>query len=186
MISDADFLAAQTINAAGTPHDSGVRRYVLTGLLICGSCGRRLHPHWVHGRPGYRCRHRHTSAHPARDRPRWIYWSEHRILTEALDQLTRSGQLAAQSRIEDLIAHLRGTDAVIMCDAATLTIDDPSEDEPAADMDAMAPPQPVGRPIPQPRRPAIAARNLRAIKSADRQPSLPANRDPTSALHAET
>jgi Recombinase len=39
LINDADFLAAQTIRATGTPHDSDSRRYALTGLLICGPVG---------------------------------------------------------------------------------------------------------------------------------------------------
>jgi Recombinase zinc beta ribbon domain len=105
----------------------------MTGLLICGKCGRRLQPHWVHGRPAYRCRHGHTSAHPAGDGPRWIYWPEHRVLTEALDKLTGSGHLPALARSEDVVAHLRGRDAVIVCDSAALTIDDPTDDEPATE-----------------------------------------------------
>ena len=184
LISDADFLASQAIRATCIPHDSDARRYALTGLLICRPCGRRLQSHWVHGRPGYRCRHGHTSAHPADDGPRWIYLPEHRIVTEALDLLTRSGQLAVHAGLDDLIAHLHGRDAVVICDAATLTIDDPSE--PAGEMHAVARPQPVGRLIPGPRRPLSPARTLRAITSADRQPSLAAKRNPTSALHAET
>jgi site-specific DNA recombinase len=103
LVSDADFLAAQTIRATCTPHDNEARRCALTGLLICAACGRRLHPHWVHGRPDYRCRHGHTSAHPAGTSPRWIYWPEHRVLTEALDQITRSGHLAAHEGIDDLL-----------------------------------------------------------------------------------
>jgi hypothetical protein len=39
---------------------------VLAGLVRCRLCGRRLDSHWVNGRPGYRCRHGHTSA---RNRP---------------------------------------------------------------------------------------------------------------------
>jgi site-specific DNA recombinase len=107
LVSDADFLAAQTIRATCPPHDDGERRYRLTGRLICGACGRRLQPHWVHGRPAYRCRHGHTSAQSAGDGPRWIYWPEHRILTEALDQLTRGGHLPTHTGADDVIAYLR-------------------------------------------------------------------------------
>ena len=139
LVSEAEFLAAQTISAKRTPHDTGTRRYTLTGLLICGKCGRRLQPHWVHGRPAYRCRHGHTSAHPAGGGPRWIYWPERRVLTETLDQLTGSGHLPALARSEDAVAYLRGRDAVIVCDSAALTIDDPTDDEPATEPPAVTP-----------------------------------------------
>ena len=38
------------------------RRYLLAGLLVCGTCGRRMESAWSHGRAAYRCRHGHTSA----------------------------------------------------------------------------------------------------------------------------
>ena len=40
------------------------RRYLLAGLLVCGTCGRRMESAWSNGRPAYRCRHGHTSAAP--------------------------------------------------------------------------------------------------------------------------
>src|SRR3954452_15352043 len=55
LVSEADFLAAQLASAIAAPKDRVVRRYLLTGLLICEVCGRRLEAHWVHGRAGYRC-----------------------------------------------------------------------------------------------------------------------------------
>ncbi len=66
LVSDADFLAAQEISALAAPADQSVRRYRLTGLLLCAVCGRRLEGHWVHGRAGYRCRHgrNHHHSHP--------------------------------------------------------------------------------------------------------------------------
>jgi hypothetical protein len=146
LVSDADFLAAQTIRATCPPHDDGERRYRLTGLLICAACSRRLQPHWVHGRPAYRCRHGHTSAQFAGDGPRWIYWPEHRILTEALDQLTRGGHLPAHTGADDVLAYLRGKDAVVVCDATTVTIDDPADDGDAAQVHAPSPPEANGRP----------------------------------------
>jgi hypothetical protein len=131
LVSDADLLAAQAVRATCAPYDDGERRYRLTGLLICGLCGRRLQPQWVHGRPAYRCRHGRTSAYSVGDGARWIYWPERRILTEALDQLTRAGHLLARAGADDLLAHLRGRDAVIICDTATVAIDDSIDDEPA-------------------------------------------------------
>ncbi len=37
--------------------------------------------HWVHNRPGYRCRHGHTSAHqPTVERPKTIYLREDHLI----------------------------------------------------------------------------------------------------------
>ena len=59
------------------PGDGQTRRYRLTGLVVCGICGRRADAHWVHGRPGYRCRHGRTSASPPLPgRPKSLYWRE--------------------------------------------------------------------------------------------------------------
>jgi site-specific DNA recombinase len=41
---------------------AGGCRYLLAGLLICGTCGRRMESAWSNGKPAYRCRHGHTSA----------------------------------------------------------------------------------------------------------------------------
>ena len=103
LVTDTDFLATQAVRATCSPHDDGERQYRLTGLLICGAYGRRLQPHWVHGRPAYRCRHGRTSAHSIGDGARWIYWPGHRTLTEAYDQLTRRTS-ARSRRVDDLVA----------------------------------------------------------------------------------
>ncbi|WP_127507796.1 zinc ribbon domain-containing protein [Actinoplanes solisilvae] len=74
LVSDAEFTAAQQITAIGTPADGPSRRYALTGLLICATCGRRLTAHWTLHKPAYRCRHGHTTAHPtAAGTPQWVY-----------------------------------------------------------------------------------------------------------------
>jgi site-specific DNA recombinase len=88
LVSEADFIAAQDINAArgpaphaalaarGKPH-----RYLLAGLLACGACGRRMESAWSNGKPAYRCRHGHTSAAPPDPaRPKNAYIREDRIL----------------------------------------------------------------------------------------------------------
>jgi len=70
LVSEADFIAAQDIAAARGPDPDGglagpgKRRYLLAGLLTCGTCGRRMESAWSHGRPAYRCSHGHTSATP--------------------------------------------------------------------------------------------------------------------------
>jgi site-specific DNA recombinase len=81
LVSDRDFVAAQTVTALPTPSSGGARRYLLTGLVTCRTCGRRADAHWVHGRPGYRCRHGHTSASPPQPgRPKAMYVREDRLL----------------------------------------------------------------------------------------------------------
>src|SRR5688500_3994925 len=64
-----------------TTKDGETRRYVLAGLVTWGVCGRRMDGHWVHGRPGYRCRHGYRSAAPrSADAPRNVYVREDRLL----------------------------------------------------------------------------------------------------------
>ncbi|MBO3751118.1 recombinase family protein [Streptosporangiaceae bacterium NEAU-GS5] len=62
LVSEADFVAVQAVRAARTTADGRRRTYLLSGLVICGQCGRRMDSHWANQRPGYRCRHGHTSA----------------------------------------------------------------------------------------------------------------------------
>jgi hypothetical protein len=62
--------------------------------------------------------------------PRWIYWAEKRIVHEVLEQLPEQGVLPHQADAEDLLALLHKRGAVIVCDHATLTVDDPTTDEP--------------------------------------------------------
>jgi site-specific DNA recombinase len=87
LVSEADFIAAQDLGAArgpapvGDPAGPGTRRYLLAGLLICGTCGRRMESAWSHGKPAYRCRHGHTTAAlPGQDRSGNAYLREDRIL----------------------------------------------------------------------------------------------------------
>src|SRR6266567_221575 len=52
LVSEADFIAAQDISAARGPASviapaaPGTRRYLLAGLLACGTCGRRMESAW--------------------------------------------------------------------------------------------------------------------------------------------
>jgi hypothetical protein len=143
LVSEADFRAAQQISAAATPHDDQPQVYALTGLLICQLCGRRLQPHWVHGHPGYRCRHGYTSAQQPDEHPRWIYWPERRIHTEILAQLTGADQMPADASIQHLAYYLRNREAVIICSATTATIDEPRDAEPATNPEPGLTPAPV-------------------------------------------
>jgi len=83
LVSEADFIAAQEIKAARGPAPTvpAERRYLLAGLLTCGTCGRRMDSAWSSGRAAYRCRHGHTSAAgPDPGRPRNAYLREDRAL----------------------------------------------------------------------------------------------------------
>jgi site-specific DNA recombinase len=61
--------------------DDSRRSYRLSGLVICGLCGRRMGSHWANQRPGYRCRHGHTSAMTrAPDQPANLYVREDRLV----------------------------------------------------------------------------------------------------------
>ena len=70
LVSEADFIAAQDFHAARGPSPRadlagpGKRRYLLSGLLVCGMCGRRMESAWSNGKPAYRCRH--ATPPPAR------------------------------------------------------------------------------------------------------------------------
>ena len=87
LVSEADFIAAQDISAARGPAPKAgpavpqMRRYLLAGLLACGTCGRRMESAWSNGKAAYRCRHGHTSAaSPDPGRPKNAYVREDRIL----------------------------------------------------------------------------------------------------------
>jgi hypothetical protein len=70
LVSEADFIAAQDIHAARGPSPQAdlagpeKRRYLLSGLLVCGMCRRRMESAWSNGKPAYRCRHGHTTVSP--------------------------------------------------------------------------------------------------------------------------
>jgi site-specific DNA recombinase len=104
LVSEADFIAAQDINAARgpVPHATpAVRRYLLAGLLACGVCGRRMESAWSNGRAVYRCRHGRTSAMaPDPARPKNAYVREDKLLPHlpALQQLLTSPAMRARRR----------------------------------------------------------------------------------------
>ena len=88
LVSEAKFVAAQRVRAARQTRDGRARSYLLSGLVRCGVCGRRMDSHWVHGRAGYRCRHGHSSSQPrAADGPRYVYVREDLLVRELVGQL---------------------------------------------------------------------------------------------------
>jgi site-specific DNA recombinase len=107
LVSEADFIAVQAIRSTRTTADGARRTYRLAGLLRCGICGRRLDSHWANNRPGYRCRHGQTSAHPTTvpdDRQRAVYLREDELLHDLATTLGRgSGEPLTPAEVPDLL-----------------------------------------------------------------------------------
>ena len=145
LVSEDDFIAAQDISAARGPSPrtgiTGPKRrwYLLSGLLVCGTCGRRMESAWSNGKPAYRCRHGHTTAAPRDpERPKNIYVREDRILPHLpalhalLIQTTpdegrrkrmrRGIDVRHQASAEDVIAYLREQQVTLTYDPATGTL----------------------------------------------------------------
>jgi site-specific DNA recombinase len=116
LVSEDDFIAAQDVSVArGPAPEAGPaapqkRRYLLAGLLTCGTCGRRMESAWSNGKSAYRCRHGHTTAAPPDPgRPKNAHVREDRILPRlpALHLLLTGTQPPASRRRRTR----RGTDA---------------------------------------------------------------------------
>ena len=116
------------MTALATPDDGNLDRYELTGLVICGLCGRRAEGHWAHGRARYRCRHGHTSASDASpDRPKTLYVRQDQLLDQARVQLAHLlGVQRTDNDLADLAelaAQLRGRGITILCTPVSITLD---------------------------------------------------------------
>ncbi|WP_231956900.1 MULTISPECIES: recombinase family protein [unclassified Actinoplanes] len=128
LVSDADFLRVQQTSAVLEPVDGSSRRYALTGRLLCAVCGRRLVAHWMNKKPGYRCRHGHTTAHPTDVAgPKWVFWAEARVFATLAGQHL---ELADLQDAEDLGTYLRAYDLVVVCGLGTVAIEAAAVDEP--------------------------------------------------------
>ena len=137
LVSEADYIAAQDATAPRGPAGAATRRYLLGGLLVCRTCGRRLESAWSNGRPAYRCRHGYTSATgPEPGRPKNLYAREDQILPHlaALAILhagrnrIRAGrkasgaQITAPAQAAEMIDRLRMTGTSIIYDPAARTL----------------------------------------------------------------
>jgi hypothetical protein len=126
LVSDEDFVAVQAVYATPLPADGTVREFLLTGMLFCQICGRRLSAHWVHGHAGYRCRHGHTRAQvPRQDRRRNVYVRQDQVLmflAAHIPQLRQlhDGQLAdTQTARSTLDAFQYERELAVRCDNYT-------------------------------------------------------------------
>ncbi|MCX2729442.1 recombinase family protein [Saccharopolyspora sp. NFXS83] len=130
LVSEADFVAVQHIRAARGTSSGETRTYLLAGLVRCGLCERRMDSHWANDRPGYRCRHGHTSTrHRSPDRPRNLYVREDdlqaEVRTRIVDQLqdgktprpdTGASELARFLRAHNLIINYSRSGPVVTTD----------------------------------------------------------------------
>jgi site-specific DNA recombinase len=140
LVSEADFIVAQDVNAARgpVPQDEPVlRRYLLAGLLACRVCGRRMESAWSNGKPAYRCRHGRSSAiAPDPARPKNTYVREEKLLPHlaALHLLLTSTAARARRRTrggtdvrdvaspQDVIGYLREHEIALTWDPAAAAL----------------------------------------------------------------
>lgn len=117
LVDDATFVAVHQIRASRPTKDGERREYALAGLIACGVCGRKMDAHWVHGRPGYRCRHGFNSAaaRPA-GAPGNTYVREDAVLPELSQLINDRGH----SPGPDLIGQLRDLGVDVVYGAAGL------------------------------------------------------------------
>jgi hypothetical protein len=111
LVDDVTFLAVQGMRAGRQTKDDETRQYALVGLVVCGVCGRRMDAHWVHDRPGYRCRHGYSSALPRpADAPRNLYLREDHLLEALaglLADLPNTGSSLIARRQLDVVNRIR-------------------------------------------------------------------------------
>lgn len=121
MVSETDFIAAQTISALARPADGATRTYRLVGVLRCALCDRRLISHWAYGRAWYRCRHGHTSTTASPNRPRYLYLREDRLLHQ-ITALLPDGPRIASAGPTAIADHLRRHHLIAVCDASSVSV----------------------------------------------------------------
>jgi site-specific DNA recombinase len=140
LVSEADFVAAQDVNAARGPAPQAspvLRQYLLAGLLACGVCGRRMESAWSNSKPAYRCRHGRTSAMaPDPARPKNSYVREgklllylpalHLLLTNPATRVRRRTRAGADVRPAaspgEVIAYLREHEITLTWDPAAAAL----------------------------------------------------------------
>nr|WP_255638831.1 recombinase family protein [Amycolatopsis sp. DSM 110486] len=119
LVDEDTFIAIQRIRSGRHTKDGDTREYELSGLVVCGVCGRRLEAHWVHGRPGYRCRHGYSTAaprpaHGPAHGPRNVYVREDHLLVTLAGLLHENGQADDRSPRE-MREDLRNRGLEILC-----------------------------------------------------------------------
>ncbi len=131
LVSQDGFVRAQQVSARPAPQDGSDRRYRLTGLVICGGCGRRAEGTWVHGRAAYRCRHG-QDARRALGRPRPLYVREDTLLEYARGQVGAQILDDAEKAFDEISGRLRAQGMTLVCDGDVITLHDPGLHAPEA------------------------------------------------------
>jgi DNA invertase Pin-like site-specific DNA recombinase len=121
LVSETDFIAAQTITALARPADGATRTYRLVGVLRCALCDRRLISHRAYSRAWYRCRHGHTSTTPIPNRTRYLYLREDRLLHQ-ITALLPDGPHIDSSVPTAIADYLRRHHLIAVCNATSVTV----------------------------------------------------------------
>ena len=136
LVSEAHFIAVQQISAPRGPTGPATRRYLLAGLINCGTCGRRLESTWSNGRPAYRCRHGYTSAtQPDPGRAKNTYIREDQVVPylatiaiflagheHAGGDPDRASQVTSPARAAELVDRLRSSGQTLTYDPRRRTL----------------------------------------------------------------
>jgi site-specific DNA recombinase len=134
LVTEADFIAVQDLDARRRPGTPPGRCYQLAGLLRCGTCGRLMESCWSDGKAAYRCRHGHTTAtRPDPARPPNAYIREDQIpprlpalgsLIGAPARKNRKQEPAspAPAQAAGLISYLRAKDITLTYDPDQRTL----------------------------------------------------------------
>jgi site-specific DNA recombinase len=127
LVSEEDFLAVQSMRAARPTSGGGVRRYQLSGLVRCGVCGRRMDSHWVHDRPGYRCRHgQNSSKQRPPDASKILYVREDVLVARVAVVLADQG-VAEPLSPGAAVAHLRASMVLVTYGPGACTLEPDTE-----------------------------------------------------------
>ena len=140
LVSEQDFIQAQTINATPSRDDGNRSQYLLAGLIRCRVCGRALDSHWVNHHAAYRCRHgRRGNPATGPKRPRSTYVHER----NAINQI--AAQLGLPCVPTAVAHHMREHDLLAYCDIGGEISTQPAAIKPATIPQQRQAPEPHGR-----------------------------------------
>jgi site-specific DNA recombinase len=142
LVSEVGFIAVQQLSAPRGPAGPATRRYLLAGLISCGTCGRRLESTWSNGHPAYRCRHGNTSAtQPGPGRAKNTYIREDQIVPHlatlaivlagqehAAGDPEQASQVTSPARAGELIDRLRSSGQTLTYDPQQRTLRTDTQD----------------------------------------------------------
>jgi len=130
LVSEEQFVAVQAIHTAPVAADGTARDYAFAGRVYCGICGRVMDAHWVHGRPGYRCRHgRNSATSRATSSTKILYIREDQLIDRIIRscRLPRDLTTRAAKDPAAIGVYLKTRNMIIVCDSATWTIETETE-----------------------------------------------------------